>query len=348
VAEAAGSVGPAGGLLRRATIKDVAEAAGVSRSTASRALTGQGYVGRGVRERVQQAADGLGYVPDATARHLKQQVSRSIGVLVSDLRNPFYAELAAGMSQGARRRGYAMMLADDSGSAAQEIEAAERFVALRVAGVIVTPVSPDITAYLVRQRTPVVEVDRHFGGGLTDAVVVDNANASRRVTEHLLALGHRRLALLLDEQEWTTGRDRRAGFLEACGAAGVPAQDARVIPTRWDVEAARATATGLLAAPGAPTAVFTVNHLLAEGVWRAAADLRVRLPEDLSLVSFDDAPWMSMVTPGITAVEQDAVALGEAAVGRLLERLEAPDAAPRTLMLGARILHRSSTAPPSR
>ncbi|GAA2727815.1 LacI family transcriptional regulator [Cellulomonas aerilata] len=338
--------GAAPGPVRRATIKDVAEAAGVSRSTASRALTGRGYVGLGVRERVQHAAEGLGYVPDATARHLKQQVSRSIGVLVSDLRNSFYADLAAGISQQARRRGYTMMLADDNGSAADEVAAAERFVALRVAGVVVTPVAPDVVAYLSRHRVPLVEVDRQFGEGASDAVLVDNKHASRRVTEHLIGLGHRRIALLIDEMEWTTGRERHAGYEEACRAAGLPLEESLVVAARWDAGAARAAAADLLRRPDPPTAIFAANNLLAEAVWRAAADLGVRLPDDLSLASFDDAPWMSMVTPQVTAVEQDAVALGETAVTRLLERIEAAQAPPRTVMLGARVLQRGSTGPP--
>jgi LacI family transcriptional regulator len=330
----------------RATIKDVAQAAGVSRSTASRALTGRGYVGLGVRERVQQAADGLGYVPDATARHLKQQVSRSVGVLVSDLRNPFYADLAAGISQQARRRGYTMMLADDSGGVADELDAAERFVALRVAGVIITPVSAEIGEYLARHRVPVVEVDRQFGEGASDAVLVDNKHASRRVTEHLIGLGHRRIALLIDEMEWTTGRERHAGYEEACQAAGLPLEESLVVAARWDVAAAQAAAAELLGRADAPTAIFAANNLLAEAVWRAAAGLGVRLPDDLSLASFDDAPWMSLVEPQVTAVQQDAVGLGEAAMARLLERIEAPHAPPRTVMLGARVLPRGSTAPP--
>src|SRR5918997_1184239 len=147
---------------RRATIREVAEAAGVSRSTASRALSGHGYVAQLVRDRVREVARGLGYVPDATARHLRQQASRSIGVLVSDLSNPFYAGLAAGIGQQAGRRQYTMMLADDGGSPVVEAEVAETFVALRVAGVIVTPISAAISTYLARQHVPVVEVDRQF------------------------------------------------------------------------------------------------------------------------------------------------------------------------------------------
>src|SRR3982751_5208952 len=120
-----GRAAPGGShLVRRATIREVAEEAGVSRSTASRALTGQGYVAPQVRDRVREVARALGYVPDATARHLRRQASQSVGVLVSDLSNPFYAGLAAGISQQARKRRYTMMLADDGGSPDVEVEAA--------------------------------------------------------------------------------------------------------------------------------------------------------------------------------------------------------------------------------
>lgn len=333
---------------RRATISDVAQAAGVSRSTASRAISGRGYVAPAVRLRVRQAAESFGYVPDAMARHLRQQVSRSIGLLVSDLRNAFYADLAAGASQQARTCGYTVILADDRGAAADEVEAAEAFVSQRVAGVIVTPVSAEISTYLGRHRMPVVEVDRQFAEGACDAVVVDNNMAARRVTEHLIGQGHRCIALFIDETHWTTGHDRRAGYAGALAAAGIPLAPGLVVSSGWDVDDARSAARKLLRQPDPPTAVFAANNLLAEGVWRAAADLGVSIPADLSLVSFDDAPWMSMVTPGITAVAQDAVALGEASVVRLLDRIADPAAPPATVVLPAHVRARGSIARPRR
>ncbi|GAB3805733.1 LacI family DNA-binding transcriptional regulator [Micromonospora zhanjiangensis] len=332
---------------RRATIREVAETAGVSRSTASRALTGNGYVAPPVRDRVREVARGLGYVPDATARHLRQQASRSIGVLVSDLSNPFYAGLAAGISQQARRRQYTMMLADDGGSPTVEAEAAEAFVALRVAGVIVTPVSAEIGSYLARQRIPVVEVDRQFSAGACDAVVVDNANAARTVTRQLLDLGHRRIALVIDEMHWTTGRDRLAGYRTAFADAGVPLDESLVVTAGWDVDAARIEAHKLLSRSEPPTAVFAANNVLAEAVWRAAAELDLTIPGQLSLVSFDDVAWMSLVRPGVTAVAQDPVALGEAAISQLLDRIQAPLAPVRTVLLSATVASRGSTAPPA-
>lgn len=339
---------PDGGipLARRATIREVAETAGVSRSTASRALTGRGYVAPLVRDRVREVARGLGYVPDATARHLRQQASQSIGVLVSDLNNPFYAGLAAGISQQARKRQYTMMLGDDGGSPEVEAEAAEAFVALRVAGVIVTPVSAEISTYLARQRVPVVEVDRQFAAGACDAVVVDNENAARRVTGQLLDLGHRRIALVIDEMHWTTGRGRLAGYRAALASAGVPLDDSLVVTAGWDVDAARIESHKLLSRSERPTAVFAANNVLAEGVWRAAAELDLSIPDQLSLVSFDDVAWMSLVRPGVTAVAQDPVALGEAAISQLFERIQSPNAPVRTVLLSATVAERGSTAPP--
>lgn len=334
------------GAGRRATIKEVAEAAGVSRSTASRALTGNGYVAAPVKQRVRDAARALGYVVDATARSLKQRSSHVIGVLVSDLRNAFYADLASGAGQEASSHGYTMMLIDDSGDPEEELEAAEAFVALRVAGVVGTPVSENLTRFLTRQRTPVVEVDRQFAEGAADAVVIDNRGAARTTTEHLLSLGHTRIALFIDETYWTTGRDRQAGYADALAAAGVDLDAGLVVPTGWDVDAARVAALSLLSSSNRPTSIFAANNVLAEGAWRAAAELGLRVPHDLSLVSFDDAPWMSMVRPGVTAVAQDAEALGRTAIATLLERVAHPDAPPQTVVLQASMRRRGSTAAP--
>ncbi|WP_433430817.1 LacI family DNA-binding transcriptional regulator [Nonomuraea sp. CA-141351] len=331
---------------RRPTIKDVAEAAGVSRSTVSRALTGRGYAASDVRERVLRAAAELGYVPDVMARTLKQQVSRSVGVLVSDLRNPFYAELAAGASREARERGYTMVLADTSLSAQAESEAAEALVALRVAGVIVTPNSSAVSTYLGSHGIPVVEVDRQFAAGSTDGVVVGNRVGARTATAHLIELGHRRIALFIDETDWTTGYERCQGYLEALGAAGIKVDRDLVVSSGWDVADSRRRALDMLSGPDRPTAVFAANNVLAEGVWRAIGELRLRTPGDISLVAFDDAPWMSMVSPQVSAVSQDTFNLGATAVRRLDERIEMPDTDSVTTVLGVRLVTRESTAPP--
>jgi len=327
-------------------LKDVARAAEVSQSTTSRALSGEGYVAPVVRERVQAAAERLGYVPHAMARSLRKQVNQSVGVVVSDLRNTFYADLAAGIAARARAHGYTMMLVDDQGRAAEELTAARAFVSTRTAGVIVTPVSATVSGYLLGQHIPVVEVDRQFSAGSCDAVVVDNRNAARRVTEHLIALGHRRIALLVDTTDWTTGVDRSQGYRSALAGAGLPTSPELLVSVGWDAGGARRAAVDLLARRNRPTALLAANNVLAEGLWRAVGDLGLRVPGDVSVVSFDDARWMSMVDPGMTAVGQDVVALGAAAMDRLVARIARPDDEPDTVILEAVILPRGSTAAP--
>ena len=342
----AGTTGAQDAIKRRITIKDVADAAGVSQSTASRALTGRGYVANAVRDRVRLVAADLGYVPDALARHLKQQQSRSIGVLVFDLRNPFYADLAAGAGAVARASGYSVMLADLGGGSTPEVEAVEAFVAMRVAGVVATPISGEITKYLERHGIPIIEVDRQFAPDTADAVVVDNFAAAHGMTNHLLDLGHRRIALLIDETDWTSGKRRYEGFNAAMSARGIDVDMGLVVPTGWNASDAQKAAARILKEAGRPTAIFAANNVLAEGAWRAVMDAQLRIPEDISLVAFDDAPWMSMVDPGLTTVAQNGFGLGEASIHRLLERTKEQAQLPRTVMLQAPMIKRESTGPP--
>lgn len=330
---------------RRPTITDVAEAAGASRSTTSRALTGTGYVSPAVRERVRKAAKRLGYVPDALARGLKQRSANTIGLLVSDLRNFFYAQMSSGASQAAKELGYAIMLIDTGGHGTDELTAAEHFVAQRVAGVIVTPISAKITEYLARRDIPTVEVDRTFGARRTDSVTVGNTEGATEATEHLIGLGHRRIALIIDETDWTTGQQRQTGYRAAMDAAGLETPADLMVSSGWDAEDARQATVRLLQRDDRPTALFAANNVIAEGAWRAAHELGLAIPGDLSLVAFDDAPWMSLVSPHVTTVAQNPFALGGAAVRQLVERVAAPDAPRRRIVLGTDLVVRGSTGP---
>lgn len=333
--------------VTRATIREVADAAGVSRSTASRALSGNGYAAPDVRERVRAAAKELGYVVDGTARSLKQRTSRSVGVLVSDLRNVFYAELASGIGEAARAHGRTLVLVDLRGEGDDELDAAETLVSSRVSGVIATPVSARLSDFLARTGVPLIEVDRRFDAESTDAVVVDNRAAARDTTARLLKAGHRRIALLIDETEWTTGHERQRGYLDALAAGRIRADDSLIVHAGWDAEDAEAAARGVLSLPERPTAVFTANNVLTEGTWRAASALGLRIPEDLSIVGFDDAPWMSMVQPGISVRVQDPGALGATAMRALLDRIDSPDTPVRTIVMPTRFVDRGSIAAPA-
>lgn len=332
-------------LPRRATIRDVALAASVSPSTASRAVTGNGYVAPAVRARVLQAAQSLGYVPNASAQHLRRRVSRTLGVVVFDLANSFYAGLVAGAATEARLRGYSTVLTHAGADAADATEPVRPLVELGVAGVLLTPYSAETGSHLRRHRIATVEVDRQFADGVSDAVVVDNTAAAFRVTSQLTNLGHRRIALLIDEARWTTGRDRETGYQIALQHAGLPVDPSLVVSAGWKVAEATGAARRVLAGEPRPTAFVAASNVLAEGAWRAASELGLRIPEDLSLVAFDDAPWMSMVRPGVTVIAQDVAGLGRTAVEVLLARLRDPDAEVRTVVVPYQLIQRGSTGP---
>jgi LacI family transcriptional regulator len=333
-------------LAQPVTLTDIARAAGTSASTASRALSGRGYVSEAARARLVAAADRLGYVPNASARTLKQRTSRVVGVVVSDLGNQFYARLAAGIEQTLREAEYQMMLLGDNSESAEEIAGARAFLAMRARGVIMTPVSGDAAALLVAQGVAVVEVDRQLAASPCDAVVIDNERGAYDATAHLLALGHSRVALLVVDTEWTSDAGREQGFRKAHAEAGVDL-DERLV-ARFPVHASHAKERiERLLREDAPTAIFASNNLLAEQAWHVLRRRGLRLPDDVSLVGFDDVPWMEMVEPAITVVAQPTEELGRSAARLLLRRIDDPASPPRLDCLQPSLVIRGSTAPPS-
>jgi LacI family transcriptional regulator len=331
---------------RPATLADVAREAGTSASTASRALSGRGYVSADARRRLLAAAERLGYVPNASARTLKQRTSRVVGVVVSDLGNVFYASLAAGIEQTLRAARYQMVLLSDNSDAVQEIAGIRTFVAMRAAGVIMTPVGGDAAALLARHGIAVVEVDRQLATGPCDAVVIDNESGAREATAHLLALGHRRIALLVADTEWTTDAGRLAGYRAAHADAGVAVDEDLILPIRFHAPDSEERISRLLAEQR-PTAIFAANNRLAEDAWRVLRRRGVDLPNEVSLVGFDDVPWMEMVEPGITAVAQPTQEMGRRAARLLLRRTQDPDCPPAVECLQPHLVVRGSTAAPS-
>ncbi|MGA8116966.1 MAG: LacI family DNA-binding transcriptional regulator [Actinocatenispora sp.] len=304
----------------RATVQDVAREAGVSASTVSRALNGTGYAGAEVRERVRAAVERIGYVPDANARSLRHRTSRAIGVLVSDLRNPFYANLAAGMEEQLRAAGMHMVLTNDNADAAEELEAARTLVAMRVPGALITPVSPKAVALLRQHGVSVVQVDRRMGPG-GDAVLSANETAAAELTDYLIGLGHRHIALLIDETRWSTGAGRLTGYRQAHTDRGLTVDDALVAYTSFEADTARRATGTLLDEHPEVTAVFAANNVLAQGAFEEISRRGIRMPDELSLAAYDDVPWMSMVQPGITTVSQHTQEMGRRAAQLLLDRL---------------------------
>ncbi|MFD7922212.1 LacI family DNA-binding transcriptional regulator [Streptomyces sp. NPDC059740] len=333
----------------RATLRDVAERAGISRSTASRALGGHGYVAEHIRERVRAAATELGYVPDVSARTLKGRSSGVVGLLVSDLRNQFYAELAAGVEHTLSSAGYQVVLVDDHGDAERAADGARAFVAMRAEGVLLAPSGRTATELLVEHGTPVTEVDRRSGVRGCDAVVIDNEHGSRAAVEHLVELGHEQIAVVIDETRWDTGRHRLRGYRAALLAAGLPRTRRHVLDLGTAERPAQEEVAAFLADRPSLTAVFAANNVVAELVWQELKRRGEAVPGEVSVVSFDDLAWMRMVEPGLTAVRQPVFDMGARAAELLLGRVARGGGGRSTTeVLQPSLVVRGSTAEPGR
>jgi LacI family transcriptional regulator len=327
---------------RPVTLADVAREAGTSASTASRALSGRGYVAPDVRKRLLATADRLGYVPNLSARTLKQRTSRVVGVIVSDLSNQFYAALAAGIEQTLRDADYQMLILGDNSNAQEELAGARTFLSMRAPGVIMTPAAGATADLLASRGVPVVEVDRRLAPHTCDAVVIDNVRGAYDAVTHLLELGHERIALLVARTTWTTDAGRLDGYRAALADSGLRVDRKLVlkIPTH-DGEAT--SQIEALVDAAAPTAIFAANNVLAEQAWRVLRRRGLEIPRDVSLVAFDDVPWMEMVQPPITAVRQPAFEMGRRAALLLLRRLEDPTAGRTVEVLQPELVVRGST-----
>jgi DNA-binding LacI/PurR family transcriptional regulator len=238
-----------------------------------------------------------------------------------------------------------MMILGDNSDRDEELDAARTFAAMHAPGVIMTPVSGDAAGLLAAKGIAVVEVDRRLAPTACDAVVIDNVRGAREATSHLLSLGHRRVGLLVVDTDWTTDAGRVEGYRSAHELAALPVDERLIV--RVPVNALDAAERiEQLFAYESPTAIFAANNRLAEEAWRVLRKRRLRLPEDFSLVGFDDVSWMEMVEPGITVVDQPTVEIGRCAGRLLLERLADGGAPPRLECLKPSLILRGSTAPP--
>jgi LacI family transcriptional regulator len=325
------------------TLADVAREAGTSPSTASRALSGRGYVAPDVRKRLVATAERLGYVPNLSARTLKQRTSRVVGVIVSDLSNQFYAALAAGIEQSLREADYQMLILGDNSNAGEELAGARTFLSMRAPGVIMTPASSATADLLAKRGVPVVEVDRRLAPNTCDAVVIDNERGACDAVKHLVGLGHERIALLVARTDWTTDAGRLAGYRSALSEAGLKV-DRNLILEIETHEIEAATRIDALLRTERPTAIFAANNVLAEQAWRVLRRRDLDIPGDVSLVAFDDVPWMEMVQPPITAVRQPAYEMGRRAALLLLRRLDDPTCGRTVEVLQPELVVRGSTS----
>ncbi len=347
-----------------ATLFDVAREAGVSRATAARALGGYGSVSPEARERVAAAAQRLRYRPNIVARSMKSGTTGTMGVIVADIQLAFFAQAVRGITDAANAEGVEVILANTDEDLAKERAAVGVLVDKRVDGLLVAPADPGETAHLqdAQERgIPVVLIDRVASGMKCDAFVVDNQRAARNATDHLLRLGHRRIAIVMETSSARGAADlvasrsrtmtgftstlREIGWASALRSAGVPVTDDLIRRARYERDDARATTLAALRGPDRPTALLATDETMTLGAIDAIREAGLVMPYDVSLVGFDDSPWTTIVEPQVSVVAQPVHELGLTAARRLLERMAGFDGAADTVVLRTSFLHRGSTAP---
>ncbi|MCS6846460.1 MAG: LacI family DNA-binding transcriptional regulator [Anaerolineae bacterium] len=331
------------------TIKDVAQHAGVSTATVSRVLSNSGPVSAEVRERVEQAIHALGYRPSRMARSFRAQRSKFIGLIISDVENPFYTSLVRAIEDVAYAHDYSLLLCNSDEDPDKERAYIQFMADERVAGVIGSPASEAETSFaaLFDAGIPVVSVDRRSMRTPVDTVLLDNVTAARDLTQHLIAHGHRRIGAIVPNISITSGRERLAGFLQAMEEAGL-APDPDLIREGKGIEAfGTQAAHTLLDLPDRPTAIFTGNNLITLGALKAIQERRLRIPDDIAVAGHDEMPWMSLLAPGITVAAQPIHEMGRLAMQMLLERIAGDRQPLREVKLAPRLIIRGSVASPA-
>lgn len=309
------------GWTRGATLKDVAALAGVSLKTASRVLNDDPRVASTTRESVREAMTTLAYAPDPAARSLRAGRDRTVGVVVDSIGDIFFSELAAALEAALNSAGYRCLLASSNRSADRERDVVRDLVRRRCAGVIVAPTAKDSICASDVAGTPVVFVDRTGAVPGAPSVVTDDVGLARRATEHLLAHGHRRIALLSDSLDLQTTRGRQLGYRDALIAAGVGVDPALMRMDCDDESAAMAEVRDVLALPDPATAIFSCSSRLSLGVVPALHQFG---RTDVALVSFGDFVMANSVQPAVTVVDHSPGRIARAAVDALLGMLDDP------------------------
>lgn len=314
------------------TLRDVGRRAGVSAMTVSRVINGRAGVDAETQRRVEEAIAALDYVPNRIARGLLSQKTQTIGLIVPDVVNPFFAPVVRGAETAARRAGYRVLLCNSEGDLRLEREYIEDLVAHRVEGLLLAPANDQSRHSifpLLRGDFPLVLLDRSLPDSDCDLVVSDSATGARRLTEHLIGVGHRSIAHLTDADDTSTGRDRLRGYREALAAAGIALRDELVFRTTVDKLGGYRAAQEVLALDPRPTAIFAVNNMTAVGAMEALRERGLAVPDDMALVCFDDVEHLAVLSPFLTVIDQPAETLGGLGAQLLLERI-AGKAGPRS------------------
>ncbi|MFC4005456.1 LacI family DNA-binding transcriptional regulator [Prauserella oleivorans] len=328
----------------RPTQRDIAELAGVSITTVSHVVNGTRAVAPETRAAVLAAIEQTGYTGDVIARSLVTGGTRTIGVAISLLANPYFAVLMQAIEREAAAAGYTVLLSDTHDTVDTEQSVVRALRARRVEGILLTPVPGDraIVDELLSLNLPTVLLDRLATRGDIDQVGPENIQSTSALTEHLASLGHRRIGFISGTPGLATSEERVLGYRLGLGRAGLPWNPDLVVSGHSGRAGAAAALRNLLDRPEPPTAVLVANDAMMTGVLSEARHRGLRIGEDLALAGYDDPEWADLIDPPLTTMAQPIADIGREAVRLLLARIKDPARAPETVRLPPRLRHRES------
>ncbi|MCB1767521.1 MAG: LacI family DNA-binding transcriptional regulator [Candidatus Competibacteraceae bacterium] len=327
-----------------ANIKDVAKEAGVSIASVSRVLAERPGVGKKTRQRVMKAVQALDYRPNRAAQRLRSHRNDTIGLIVSDIRNPFFTEISRAVEDMAYQNRMRVILCNADEDPEKEALYLDLMRDEKVSGVILSP-SLSILAHfrMSDYPFPVVLVDRCERETAADAVVLDNTDSAYRLTVHLIDQGYQRILFIYDATS-ATGRQRHQGYVTAMATHGLEIQ-VKVVPTpvRATVNVTHAIVSELVQGKILPDALIGSNGLILLGIIKALREVQLQFPEQIALAGFDDSPWTQLQGPGITVIAQPVYDIGKVATELLLQRIAHPSQPVRRMVLPGELRERGST-----
>lgn len=328
------------------SLTDVAKRAQVSTATVSRVINNSDKVVPETRDLVKRVMRELGYKPNRVARRLRQRGGRRhlLGLIIPDIQNPFFAEIARGVEDVAYANEFAVMLCNSDESQKKEQFYLDVMCAESVDGIILPPLNERDPAVLklIESGLPIVTVDRSLSHAGMDKVEVDNRRGAYEAVEYLVGRGHRRIGLIAGRANISTSRERRLGYEDALANNNLAVHLELIRSGDYKQASGRALADELLGLPSPPTALFVLNNLMAVGALEAIHKRGLKIPGDVALLGFDDLPWAEALDPPLTVIRQPAYEVGRSAAELLLKRLSDPKRPETHLKLRPQLVIRSS------
>ena len=331
------------------TIKDIAREVGVSPSTVSRALSDSPLISEKTKQNVKEVAQRLGYERNELARGLVKGSSGAVGLVVADITNPFFSDIAQGVGEVAHRFGYGVMLCDTAGKANRESDYIRLLRRKRVDGLILTSatINDPYLKDLAKTRTPFILVSRLCRSVDAPYVVVDDRVGARLAVEHLINLGHQYIGFIGGPANVQSSRDRMATYREVLQEHGLAEKEEWMGFSDFTQAAGRKAGRQMLSLPERPSAIFAANDMIALGVLEVAEEMGFLIPDDLSLVGYNDISYASLPRVQLTTVAQPTQEMGQIASEWLLSTIEEHKRHPLHCVLNPHLVVRRSTAPPA-